>query len=293
MLESFLIQGQNDRILLLTEFKLEWRQERLLFQQSRDLVGLSFKHFAFASIALLTLLAISCSDSSPTPQPESTAVPTSTPDIAATVAVNVDATIAAQASPTPVATPIVTAVPASPTPTSTPNVAPTSTPDTMTQVSNPDPVVPASVGSVALDPQAINLLEDEGIQVNAVVKDGPGNELTGRPLTWTSSNPQVAQVTSTGFVTAISAGLASITATADGVSGTASTTVEHGAVESGEIALGDGASLVAALRDANYKLTLHQEPSQLLASERPQLLQLQKVFPQTRICRSATSRLLL
>jgi uncharacterized protein YjdB len=62
-------------------------------------------------------------------------------------------------------------------------------------------------------------------QLAAVARDAAGAERAGRTFVWTSSAPAVATVSSTGLVTAVGAGSATITATADGVSGTAAVTV--------------------------------------------------------------------
>src|SRR5207247_2332462 len=56
-------------------------------------------------------------------------------------------------------------------------------------------------------------------------KDGNVNPLSGRVVTWASSNTSVATVSSSGLVTGKVAGSATITATSEGQSGTASITV--------------------------------------------------------------------
>jgi len=50
----------------------------------------------------------------------------------------------------------------------------------------------------------------------------------GRAITWSSSDPTVATVLATGFVRAVGAGTATITATSEGHSGTAAVTVKAG-----------------------------------------------------------------
>jgi hypothetical protein len=85
------------------------------------------------------------------------------------------------------------------------------------------PPVPASVAVTALT----TLLESLGetTQLSAVVKTKKGKVMSGVTVTWSSSNAQVAQVTSSGMVTAQGNGTASITATADGAMGSVSITV--------------------------------------------------------------------
>lgn len=62
-------------------------------------------------------------------------------------------------------------------------------------------------------------------QLTAVVKDGSGNVLTGKAVSWVSSATGVASVSSTGLVTAVANGSATITATVDGKAGQAAITV--------------------------------------------------------------------
>ena len=58
----------------------------------------------------------------------------------------------------------------------------------------------------------------QGGQLTGTAYDANGDVLAGRTLTWTSSDAAVARVDSTGAVTAVGAGTATITATADGQS---------------------------------------------------------------------------
>lgn len=67
-------------------------------------------------------------------------------------------------------------------------------------------------------------------QASAIVKDQNGNPLTGKSVNWVSLNPAVATVNpTTGLITGVSAGTATIQGTADGVSGSA-TVIVIGAV---------------------------------------------------------------
>lgn len=59
----------------------------------------------------------------------------------------------------------------------------------------------------------------------ALLRDDRGVALTGRSITWSSSNPAVAVVNGAGIITAVGLGSATISATADGQSGSASLTV--------------------------------------------------------------------
>jgi hypothetical protein len=79
-------------------------------------------------------------------------------------------------------------------------------------------VTQAPVATVTIDPPAkTTILIGETLQLTAKTLDARGNALTGRPITWTSSAPNVASVTSTaGVVTGAVAGTTSITASSEG-----------------------------------------------------------------------------
>src|SRR5207302_5110684 len=62
-------------------------------------------------------------------------------------------------------------------------------------------------------------------QLTATLKDAAGNVLLGRAVTWTSSNTGVTTVSGTGLVIGVAAGSATITATSEGVRGTAAVTI--------------------------------------------------------------------
>jgi len=62
-------------------------------------------------------------------------------------------------------------------------------------------------------------------QLSATATDANGNVLDDRSISWFSSSPAVATVSSSGVVTGVSPGLVTVTATSEGVSGSASITV--------------------------------------------------------------------
>jgi hypothetical protein len=81
-----------------------------------------------------------------------------------------------------------------------------------------------AAASVTVDPSGMELRVQETRQLTATASDAAGNELS-RTFLWSSSDDAVAQVSSDGLITGIAAGAATITATADGRSGTADITV--------------------------------------------------------------------
>jgi uncharacterized protein YjdB len=118
-------------------------------------------------------------------------------------------------------------------------------------------VDPAPVASIALTPRADTLQPGQTVQIVATPKDGSGNNLTGRVVTWSSGNPTAATVSSSGLVTGVAAGLSTITATSEGVNSTADITVLVIPVASVQVApaldtllLGAQVQLVATPRDA-------------------------------------------
>src|SRR6185312_4380164 len=90
---------------------------------------------------------------------------------------------------------------------------------------------PATVASVTVSPSSDSITVGGTQQFTATVKDSAGNVLTGRPVTWGTSNAAVATVSTSGLVTAEQVGSATITATSQGKSGGAAVTVP--AVSSG------------------------------------------------------------
>jgi uncharacterized protein YjdB len=80
------------------------------------------------------------------------------------------------------------------------------------------------VASVTVTPAIASLVVGATVQLTATLKDVLGNPLSGRVVTWSSNAPGVAAVSGTGLVTGLGAGVVTITATSEGVSGTAAIT---------------------------------------------------------------------
>jgi uncharacterized protein YjdB/PKD repeat protein len=82
------------------------------------------------------------------------------------------------------------------------------------------------VASVAVTPASASVQVDATVQLTATPKDANGNPLTGRPVTWQTSNATIATVDANGLVTGKAAGgPVTITATSEGKSGTSAITV--------------------------------------------------------------------
>lgn len=115
------------------------------------------------------------------------------------------------------------------------------------------PQQPAS--SVEIAPSAVALQPGQSTQLSATARKADGTALPGRTAVWASGNTSIATVSSTGTVTAVSDGVASITATIGGASGTATVTVK---------------TLVATVvvTPATAQLTVGRSPVQLSAEAR-------------------------
>jgi hypothetical protein len=84
------------------------------------------------------------------------------------------------------------------------------------------------VATVEVTPGSVNLVVGGTVQLTATPKDAAGLPLNGRTITWGTNASGVATVSGSGLVTAMGAGPATITATSEVKSGTASVTVTTG-----------------------------------------------------------------
>jgi uncharacterized protein YjdB len=122
-------------------------------------------------------------------------------------------------------------------------------------------VTPAAVGSVTVQPATATVAVGQTTPLSAVVRDVTGSVVTGRVVTWSSSSNSIASVSTSGVVTGVAAGTATITATSEGRSGTATITVAAPSSApvatvsvqptTASVAVGQTTTLVATTRDAN------------------------------------------
>lgn len=85
--------------------------------------------------------------------------------------------------------------------------------------------VQSAIASVEVTPPSGSILIGENLQLAATARDATGNPLSNRAVTWSSEPASVASVNSSGLVTGVQPGTATITASAEGKSGTATITV--------------------------------------------------------------------
>src|SRR5207253_5029840 len=86
-------------------------------------------------------------------------------------------------------------------------------------------VTPVPVASVEVTPATASVQAGQTVQLTATPRDAGGTPLSGRTVTWSSSTPAVATVSSRGLVSGVTPGSATITATSEGKSGTSTITV--------------------------------------------------------------------
>lgn len=86
-------------------------------------------------------------------------------------------------------------------------------------------VVPVPVATVTVSPLTSSVAIGATAQLSATLTDASGNTLSGRVISWSSSQTTVATVSPTGVVTGVSGGTATITAMSEGRVGTATVNV--------------------------------------------------------------------
>jgi len=87
-------------------------------------------------------------------------------------------------------------------------------------------IVRTPVASVLVTPSTASMIiGGTPVQLTAVPRDPGGNALAGRTVQWSSASPAIATVSSTGLVTGIGPGTATISATSEGTVGNASVAV--------------------------------------------------------------------
>lgn len=86
-------------------------------------------------------------------------------------------------------------------------------------------VIPAPVATVSISPAAVEIRAGTAQQLSVVLKDVGGNVLSGRAVTWESSDTSRVRVSNTGMVTAVAPGVGEVTARSEGRAGAVSVVV--------------------------------------------------------------------
>ena len=87
------------------------------------------------------------------------------------------------------------------------------------------PSGPPKIATITVSSPATQIEIGSNIQLSVRVVDASGTTLTGRVITWQSSAPAIATVDNNGIVSGLAPGAVTITASSEGVSGTAQLTV--------------------------------------------------------------------
>ncbi|MGI8509251.1 MAG: Ig-like domain-containing protein [Gemmatimonadaceae bacterium] len=82
-----------------------------------------------------------------------------------------------------------------------------------------------AVGSVVLGSTTASIQRGGSVTLTASARDASGNALSGRTITWATSDANIAVVSSSGVVTGMGPGTATITATSEGKAASAMVTV--------------------------------------------------------------------
>lgn len=89
-------------------------------------------------------------------------------------------------------------------------------------------VVPVEVASVDVEPPELTLLEGQTRTLEAIPRAADGDQLNGRTVSWSETEPSVVEVDGSGRVTALQAGTSEVEALVEGVRGSAEVTVLPG-----------------------------------------------------------------
>ena len=122
-----------------------------------------------------------------------------------------------------------------------------------------DVTVMQFAGSIVIEPQMATLMSiGETVRLTATVLDGNGQPVAGAVVTWQSSDESVATVSAQGLVTAVSNGVARITATSGSASSGINVSVMQSAgsiviepMEATLMSLGETVQLEATVLDGN------------------------------------------
>jgi len=87
------------------------------------------------------------------------------------------------------------------------------------------PTSPSVTKSVQVTLSTSSILVGATAQATAIAKDAGGVTISGKSFTWSVGGSSLAQVSSGGLVTAVGAGTVNVTATVDGISGSATLTI--------------------------------------------------------------------
>ncbi len=116
-------------------------------------------------------------------------------------------------------------------------------------------VSPPPIASIAVAPTNDTVFIRETVTLTATLRDANNTVITGRTVTWVSTSPNIATVSGAGLVTGVVDGTATITASADGRSATATIRVVNPCLISTVPPIAVGQTINGALAAIDCKLT--------------------------------------
>jgi trimeric autotransporter adhesin len=111
------------------------------------------------------------------------------------------------------------------------------------------------VASIVVSPAVDTLGVGTERQLGALVRDANNQPLTGRTLSWSSSNLAIASVSSTGLITGLATGTTTVTATSEGRTGTATIVVLARLASTVVLTPGSGTLVVGASQPLTAQVT--------------------------------------
>ena len=134
------------------------------------------------------------------------------------------------------------------------------------EAATPPPSGPPPAASVAVIADVAEMGVGEQVQLEALILDGSGNELTDVEVTWSSNDPSVASVDGDGVVTGLALGSLTVSATAAGASGTLALDVNGFLIgpSGGEVLSADGRAAATVPADAlTQPVVITIEPAEI------------------------------
>ncbi len=126
-------------------------------------------------------------------------------------------------------------------------------------------VVSKPVASVAISPPAASLQAGDSIQLQLVVKATDGSTLTGRATTWASSDTRIALVRPDGWVVALTAGSATVSAVVEGFTAQAAISVRASSgLAVAKVSVAPSTATLAAGDTLRFRATLADATGQTL-----------------------------
>ncbi len=137
--------------------------------------------------------------------------------------------------------------------------------------------VPVSSVTIALPSNVMSIGAQQ--QATAAALDQNGTTLSGRPMAWSTSDPAVAAISATGFITALTPGIVLITAASEGQSASATLTVQAtaasiDAITPATLTPGSPATIVVNGFDASTSstaITIGDAPASIISANRTQV----------------------